>query len=314
MSEGYVVVHNMVDCAHVAQHVVHRPSDANDFGNNYRFEFPCNVRAVDAMALHPALLDAASELLGCAHVELHQAVAWSKAGVHRVGARDQDDNSDQRLHQDFANNTWVVPGDWNDPPAVAAILYYDDVSVTGGHTAVVPRRPGLRDDMYDKQKMMNVRMPGVGGIPFRNDRAHAEAAMLGADEEAYMERQRAYSREVHVCDAKPGSVLFYRLDTWHRGTPVRPGHVRRVHSFVWKRLGECTVIRNSWMPSPTKKLYAGWLERFLATLSTKQLIAIGFPPPWSAYWTSSNTFLVQMRYPDLDLAGYLRSGGSVARL
>ncbi len=32
-----------------------------------------------------------------------------------------------------------------------------------------------------------------------------------------------------------GTVLFYRLDTWHRGAPVKPGKVRYVSNYAWKK-------------------------------------------------------------------------------
>ena len=36
-------------------------------------------------------------------------------------------------------------------------------------------------------------------------------------------------RQVHF---SPGTILFYRFDTFHRGTPVVEGRCRRIHSIV----------------------------------------------------------------------------------
>ena len=45
---------------------------------------------------------------------------------------------------------------------------------------------------------------------------------------------------------KPGDVLFYRMDTWYRGTPVSDGQVRYVHNLTWKRADAEGIC--SWNP------------------------------------------------------------------
>jgi len=56
---------------------------------------------------------------------------------------------------------------------MAMIVYYSDTEITGGGTAVVPRR-GERDSVY---QWPYVHMPGIAGIPFQNDRKSAEKSM-----------------------------------------------------------------------------------------------------------------------------------------
>jgi hypothetical protein len=34
---------------------------------------------------------------------------------------------------------------------------------------------------------------------------------------------------------RAGTCLFYRFDTFHRGTPVAEGACRRIHSIVYRR-------------------------------------------------------------------------------
>ena len=39
-------------------------------------------------------------------------------------------NRDQRMHMDYPNHYLTHPPPWNQPEAVAAILYFDDVAAT----------------------------------------------------------------------------------------------------------------------------------------------------------------------------------------
>jgi hypothetical protein len=126
----------------------------------------------------------------------------------------------------------------------------------------------------------------------------------GLDIDAYEARKRAYAREVHTDTAREGSVLFYRLDVWHRGTPVHRDQVRGVHNLVWKRPDALTMLASGqWNPGMCRKLYYGWLENVVSKLSTPQLLAIGFPPATSPYWNARTINEVQRRYPGIDL-GY----------
>ena len=47
-------------------------------------------------------------------------------------------NTNQRMHMDYGNNTFLHPPDWDSPEAVSMIIYFSDVSITGGGTAVFP--------------------------------------------------------------------------------------------------------------------------------------------------------------------------------
>ena len=53
--------------------------------------------------------------------------------------------------------------------------------------------------------------------------------------EIYKFRQKLYNREIFA-DTNVGDILFYRLDTWHRGTPVKKGKVRRSKIFYLRGL------------------------------------------------------------------------------
>lgn len=306
---GYVLVHDMVDVTAARQamqeEATHRHANerVHDFGNDRRLEFPCGVDALDRVPVHPTLLLAASTLLKSKYVLLHQAVAWTKYG-EPPNKTSAESNDDQRLHQDFANNMWVVPTDWHRPDAVAAIVFYSDVQKTGGGTAVVPRRHWLpTDELYTADGRMQLCMPGIAGVPFVNDRETAEKMLRDTHFDAHAARSRGYAREVMVDDARPGSVLLYRLDVWHRGTPVYKGHARCVHNMVWKRPDAVTMPQcGNWNAGYGRLLYYGWLERFVASLRADQLLALGFPPPESPYWTAHTLHLVRRRFEGIDLS------------
>jgi len=164
---------------------------------------------------------------------------------------------------DYGNNMWGFPPPWNKPNAVAMILYYSDTTKTGGGTAVVPYRP----DLYKNSQRM---MPGQGSIPFANNRNEAEELMKLYDPEGWELRKKCYEAEIRPF-FRPGDLLVYRLDLWHRGTPVKKNKIRYVHNFLWAL--EDAPISN-WN-SFTQRLYYGWLEKFIRSLSEKQLFVLG---------------------------------------
>ena len=108
---------------------------------------------------------------------------------------------------------------------------------------------------------------------------------------------------------RPGTVLLYRFDTFHRGTPVRPEHksagrftlhvgLRRA-SAEWTSM-HATVIRNGSYPD-------GWI----ASLSTEQRAVLHYPMPGHPYWTAETSRLVAIRYgPSWQQAPYLHAAAS----
>ena len=236
-----------------------------DFGSDGSTDFPCKHDAINRISVHPKLIDVACDLLGTSDIELSQSVAWAKYGLP---AENEQSNRDQRIHMDYGNHYWTHPPPFDRPDAVAAIIYYSDTTETGGVTAIVPRK-GDKDPVY---RWPYLHMPGISWKPFFNDRNAAEKSL---SEEDRMLRKQCYEREIMPI-LKPGDVLLYRLDVWHRGTPVFPGKVRYVHNLLWKRRdahGMCL-----WNSGWTQKMYYGWLEDFICSLSEKQRKILGFPP------------------------------------
>ena len=282
-TQGYAVVRNLLDpCTYAAAHAyMHRHFTPHnpciDFGTqDNSHEFPTGT-PLDALSLDPSLMRACRTLLHTPHVLLSQSSAWSKGN--------QGKNNDQRMHQD-ANHSFLHPASWDKPEAVAAIIYFDDTDDTGGRTAVVPYDAGLYQPPYTA-------MPGVAGLPFHNDRQAAETSLnVAAPEVAYF-RQRLYDAEIPV-SVKPGDVLLYRLDVWHRGTPVRAGAVRRVLNVIYKRADAHHIY--TWNAGYARRNYTGMTERLFCTLTPDQRTALGIPPVGHPYWTPTSLAHTAARY------------------
>ena len=191
-------------------------------------------QSLNDLALHPRITQGVRELLGLAQNEvplLSQAECWVK--------RDADANpnlpmefvnTDQRMHCDYPNHYLTHPPPWDQPEAVAMIVYLDDGEECGGPTAYVSRE-GETDEAY---AYPYVHMPGVGDIPWLNDRTCAEAYLKENHPASNEFRKKLYEREQYV-RYKVGTVLIYRLDLWHRGTPLHPNKDRAVVNLLFKR-------------------------------------------------------------------------------
>jgi hypothetical protein len=201
------------------------------------------------------------------------------------------DNTDQRIHIDYPNHTLAHPTEWSRPEAVELILYLSDVDVCGGPTAVVPRR-GEDDPAYP---WPIVDSPGIGELDYVNDRSAAEAYFADQRPSLSGWRQTLYEREQHT-HFKPGNVLFYRHDTWHRGTPLVPGTLRLVHNMTFRR-AECewiSTLHTGWAWSAYRR--SKFLERLIAVASLDQRAVLGFPQPGSSYWTEATIAAVEARH------------------
>jgi hypothetical protein len=274
-----------------------------DFGSRGSMEFPTGHAAVDAITLHPRILGAVSELLATPirELRLSQSDLWSKfARTRRAGGA--YDNTDQRIHVDYPNHTLTHPPPWDSPEAVEIILYFDAVEDGGGAPAGVPR-DGPNDPAY---RWPIVDTPGVGAIEWVNDRDEAEKRLAEvAPEIARFRAEHLYPREQRARFG-PGTALFYRHDTWHRGTPLEAGTRRLVHNLTFRK------APSEWIST----LHEGWawkmyrrgmsLERLIAQASVDQRCVLGFPAPGHPYWSPQTIEAVRARYGPLgmDLSPY----------
>ena len=279
--------------------------DARRHGTFGALAFPAECAAMNELTLHPQLLQAIAELLDVPVPELRltQSDLWPKYGrsERTLGAYD---NQDQRIHVDYPNHTLVHPAPWDRPEAVEAILYLDDVDEVGGPTAVVPRE-GRDDPLYP---WPIVASPGIGDLQYINDRESAEAYMAEQRPESTALREALYAREHHA-RYRPGTLLLYRHDTWHRGTPLRRGMLRLAQNLTFRR-ADCEWIST---------LHTGWawkmyrhdklMERLIADASLDQRAVLGFPQPGDRYWCDATIDAVEARYGayGLDAAPYRRA-------
>jgi hypothetical protein len=265
-------------------------SAVNNFGSD--LTFPSTLSGFNELTLHPRLLAAVSQLLDTpiADIRLSQSDLWPKYGREERSGGIQD-NMDQRIHVDYPNHTLAHPAEWDRPEAVELIVYLSDVDECGGATAVVPR-DGRDDPAYP---WPIVDSPGIGDLDYVNDRESAERYLADRRPEVADWRRQLYERERYV-RYRTGDVLFYRHDTWHRGTPMHAGALRLVHNLTFRR-AECEWIST---------LHVGWawsayrqnkfLEKLIARATLDQRAVLGFPQPGSGYWTSATIEAVAARH------------------
>jgi ectoine hydroxylase-related dioxygenase (phytanoyl-CoA dioxygenase family) len=261
-----------------------------DFGSD--LVFPSSLEALNELTLHPRLLAAVAALLGTeiGDLRLSQSDLWPKYGRQEKSAGALD-NMDQRIHVDYPNHTLAHPTEWHRPEAVEMIVYLSDVADCGGPTAVVPRM-GDGDQAY---RWPIVDSPGIADLDYVNDREQAEVYFASQRPELADWRSDLYAREQYTAFG-PGDVLFYRHDTWHRGTPMKPGALRLVQNLTYRR-ADCEWIST---------LHVGWawkayrrdkyLERLISRASLDQRAVLGFPQPGNAFWTEATIAAVEARH------------------
>lgn len=269
-------------------------------------EVPCGFDHLDVLPFR--LLKVAKRLLRSERVMLSQADTWIKYPQKKEKSASQMSNDDQRIHCDFGNNT-IVPTAWDAPNCLSAIVYLDGPDeCQGGATCAVPRL-GPQDEAYKVESMML--QPGYGGRPFFVSKPAAEKWFAENQPDVAKFRQDLYSREVPVTP-KIGRVLLYRVDLWHRGTPLTqgrrrvmnvvyhlqddPGHAGRWNSGFWKN--------SYWW---TNNKYAVPERVFIELLSPERRTGIGFPPVGDPWWTEERLRYIKLRFPNFDPAPYLNT-------
>ena len=259
----------------------------NDFGSDMgKLEFPCDFEILNNITLHPKLIKACQQLLNYNDIRLIQSDIWSKTNKNS----NKYSNNDQRIHMDYPNNYLTHPNSWENPESVAIIIYYSDYKICDGCTTAVPR---LSDDdiayklPYDKNA-------GVGKYNWYNDKKTVENEFKKFPE-IYKLRQELYNREIQI-KYKPGTVLFYRHDLWHRGTPVNLNTTRYIHNIGFKK-SYCdwiTCWNHGWARNLCSKSIK--LEKFISNASNIQKICLGIPDKNSDYWTTENIEYFNIRY------------------
>ena len=297
---GFAVVKNLIPISIVlkCQHYVKTLYDKNelnvsDFGSRGKLEFP-SFSIIDMLTTNENIIKSVQRLLQTDDIILTQSDTWGKIGKDDYS---NESNNDQRMHMDYGNNTFLHPPEWKHPECVSIIIYLSDTKYTGGGTCCVPRKKET-EKFYT---MPYTNMPGIGKFPFINDRKKAEEFFKENDIDTYNFRQDLYKNEMLV-NASSGDVLFYRMDVWHRGTPVFPGKIRFVTNLVFKRR-DCFWI-HQWNTGWTRKMYYGHLERMIEQMTPLQRSIFGIPLPGNGFWTKEKIYHFQSRYPNVDITPY----------
>ena len=71
-------------------------------------------------------------------------------------------------------------------------------------------------------------------------------------------------------------------------------------NLVWKK-SDCTWIY-SWNPGLAKKMYYGYLERFIKSLNNEQKNVLGIPLPNNIYWNKIKIKNYNERYKNFTLS------------
>ncbi len=210
------------------------------------------------------------------------------------------ENTDQRMHMDYGNNSVLHP-EWERPDAVAALVYYDDFDEVGGGTSYVTSC-GVDDPVYQPPF---VNMPGQAANPLFNDRATVERWFKENDPKIYELRQQLYERE-KVVQFKPGTILFYRYDLWHRGRPLVPDKLRRVNNLAWKRADARGI--SHWNEGFERDSYYGKVESIIGRSTPLQRSVLDFPLPGDDYWSIERLKNVEARFAafGFDASEYLK--------
>ena len=294
-TRGYLVIDGLLSDDLISRCIdevtdVLKSSKTDDFGSDGKLEFPTGLKACDDITLHHNFIKVCCQLLDVdeKNIRLIQSDIWPKIGNINT-YHDKYANADQRIHCDYGNNTLVHPPSWDKPECVSMIVYLSDEDDTSGGTAIVPRE----DDDDELYSWPLIAMPGYGGLPFINNKYYAEEYMKENHPQFYEMRQKLYARECRV-KFKPGTVLIYRHDIWHRGTPVNSGKLRIVCNLGYKRSDAEWVT--TWNAGWAKNMYYGKVEKMIADASPISRSLLGFPIPGHSYWNEITIRAVTARY------------------
>ncbi|HLX89067.1 MAG TPA: phytanoyl-CoA dioxygenase family protein [Acidimicrobiales bacterium] len=145
-AEGFTVVEGFLSADELAQARealwLHYPTPDQYFADpaaHARFgasqfagvdEFPYKSWALNRLAFHPDLVDAAERYLGTSELQLYKVELWAKYS----GAV----NYDQPLHRDYGSHSLVVPRDEARYQQLTSFIFLSDVTEEDGPTRIVP--------------------------------------------------------------------------------------------------------------------------------------------------------------------------------
>ena len=233
--------------------------------------FPFASTALSLVAVHGRLIDLAASLLSTEDLRVYSIEAWAKY----TGAAGYD----QPLHRDYLNHSLLVPDPDRPPQQVEMFLYLCDVPVDLGPPSYVPVE-------------LTADLPALPNWYPREDGVADENNPRWVSEHG---RPDLYERE-RPAAGPVGTVVAYRIETFHRGTALRaPGGARYTIHTNFRRADADWIGRRSWVSSANTRQWRAFVEN----ATTRQLELFGFPRPGHPYWTERTATGLQQRYPGL---------------
>jgi hypothetical protein len=254
--------------------------DDVDLDRNARFRdefagitnFPFTSVQLSLVSVHHRLVELAAALLGSDDLRVYSIEAWAKY----TGAADYD----QAHHRDYLNHSLLVPAPGQAPTQIEVFLYLSDVPTELGPPSYVPLRV-------------------TGGLPALPNWCPPGDGAEDPDHPTWVSRRgrpELYEAEVSAA-GQAGTVVAYRIETFHRGTALTRPRGSRYTVHVNFRIAACDWIgRRGWAESANGPEWEG----FVAKASVPQLRLFGFPPPGHPYWTEETLEGMRRRYPALD--------------
>jgi hypothetical protein len=234
--------------------------------------FPCSSSTLNLLAVHERLRALAEELLGTDNLRAYSIEFWAKY----TGAADYE----QAFHRDYLNHSVVVPDADAPPSQIEMFVYLSEVDEDLGPIALLPRRHAP-----DMPALPNWYPPTDNN----HDRKQPHwTSPVG--------RPDWYDRE-HRAVGPAGTVIAYRVDTFHRGTNLeRPGGARYTIHTNFRRADHDWIGRRAWADIAASD--RAW-KQFVIDATTKQLELFGFPPPGNEYWNATTRSGLGQRYPGI---------------
>jgi hypothetical protein len=247
----------------------------DEFGGIVDFPFPSTE--LNLLSVHPALIDLGEALLECDHTRVYSIEAWAKF----TGAAKYD----QHLHRDYLNHTVLVPAPSARADQVEMFLFLSDVPAELGPPSYVPMEAGT----YSALPNWYPRHDGV----IDPDAPSTWVSEIG--------HPALYAEEISAA-GPAGTVVAYRLDTFHRATELtQPRGARYTIHVNFRRASADWVGRHSW---PSRSTTSEWVD-FVVRASPRQLQLFGFPAPGQRYWTPETLAGMAQRYPGFNSAPWL---------
>ncbi len=239
------------------------------------FPFRSAQHALNEITLWPGLLAAARQLLGVVapvEVLLASSMCMAKTASDGTVGAEHFATGAQPHHLDHVNESLVEPISHERLPwSVSCILYYDHVDHVGGPTAVAAC--------------------GATAHGASRDSAWTQSAS---------QRTALYQDEVAV-QFRPGTCLLYRIDTWHRGTPVIAGRTRYTQHISMRRSDATWMQSDSWLRDRWGDPY---LTSLIGSLNASQHSLLGLPPPYHPYWTETSILAAARKYEGFAVSEY----------